>query len=275
MLSTRAALGIRTVDGLMVGSHSLLVRGGPGTPFGRVAPVVPVWRIVVARPGPITWRAAGRAQLAAGLLVPPDETLEAIVPDALAILHLDAGCFGLLPRPAAGRTGVVPLFTLGTAAGELAWVADGGALDDLSARVLGELRAERLLPPVSARDRRVAVGLEVAKDVGSVTEGAASVGLSRARFRGLVREQVGTSPTRLRTWQRLRSALALVADLDLAEAAATAGFADQAHLTRTCTRFLGASPGRLRGSAAAAVVSAPYKTGEAFARTIAPSLRPR
>jgi AraC-like DNA-binding protein len=252
MSSTRAALGIRTVDGLAVGQHTLLVRGGPEAPFDRVATVVPVWRIVVARPGPITWRAAGRAQHAAGLLVPPEATLEAILPAALAILHLDAGGFGLLPGLAAGRPDVVPLFTLGEPLQELSWAAGGDALDDLGAEILRELRAERLLPPASARDRRVAAGLEVAREVGSITQGAATVGLSRARFRGLVREQVGTSPTRLRTWERLRAALALVDDLDLAEAAATAGFADQAHLTRTCTRFLGASPGRLRSTTGSA-----------------------
>jgi AraC-like DNA-binding protein len=248
MSSTRSALAIRTVGGLVVGQHALLLRGGPNAPFGRVAPVVPVWRIVVAGPGPITWRSAGRPQLAAGMLVPPDVTLEASVPDMLAILHLDAGRFGLLPRPVVGRADVVPLFTPGHVLSELWWVASDGALDHLSAEVLEELRAGRLLPPASTRDRRVAAGLEVASELGSITEGAATVGLSRARFRGLVREQMGTSPTRLRTWQRLRSALSLVDDLDLAEAAATAGFADQAHLTRTSTRFLGTSPGRLRAT---------------------------
>jgi AraC-like DNA-binding protein len=248
MSSTRAALRIRTVDGLAVGQHTVLVRGGPDAPFGRVAPVAPVWRVVVSRPGPITWGAAGRAQLAAGLLVPPEVTLEATVPDALAILHLDAAAFGLLPRPATARPEIVPLFTLSETLLELSWVAGGSALDDLGAETLRQLRAGRLLPPASARDRRVLSGLEVAREGGSITEGAAAVGLSRARFRGLVREQVGTSPTRLRTWQRLRAALALVDDLDLAEAAATAGFADQAHLTRTCTRFLGVSPGRLRST---------------------------
>jgi AraC-like DNA-binding protein len=246
MSSTRAALQTRAVGGLVVGQHALLVRGVPDAPFGRIPPVVPVWRIAIARQGAIRWRTAGRAQLAAGLLVPPEATLEASVPDELAMLHLDAGGFGLSPRPAAGRPDVVPLVALGETLREGAWMASGRGLDHLSAEVLHELRAERLLPPASARDRRVAAGLEVARKVGSITEGAATVGLSRARFRGLVREQVGTSPTRLRTWQRLQSALALIDDLDLAEAAATAGFADQAHLTRTCTRFLGASPGRLR-----------------------------
>jgi AraC-like DNA-binding protein len=252
MSSTRAPLEMRTVDGLVVGQHALLVRGGPGGPFGRLAAVVPVWRIVVAWERPITWRAGGRTLIAGGLLVPPDVVLEAGVPDPFAILHLEAGGFGLRPSPAVGRTDVTPLITLGVVLQELAWVAGGGALDQLSVEILRGLRTGRLLPPASPRDPRVAAGLEVASEVGRITDGAAAVGLSRVRFRGLVRDQMGTSPTRLRSWQRLRSALALADDLDLAEIAATAGFADQAHLTRTCTRFLGASPGRLRGTSAPA-----------------------
>jgi AraC-like DNA-binding protein len=270
MSSSCAATGTRTVDGLVVGQHALLVRGGPGAPFGRNEAVAPVWRMMVTRPGPTTWRSSGRTGLAAGVLVPPEVTLEANVSEQLAILHLDAVAFELLPRPEAGRADVVPLATLGRPLQELWWVRNGRRLDDLAVEVLRELRADRRLPPASARDRRVAVGLRVAGESNDIARGAATVGLSRALFRGLVREQVGTSPTRLRIWQRLHAALALVHDLDLAEAAATVGFADQAHLTRTSTRFLGASPGRLRTT----TVRVPDEAGELTWRTTASSARP-
>jgi AraC-like DNA-binding protein len=233
--------------GLVVGVGAMLVRGGRDAPVGCVAAVVPAWRLLVARPGPMVWRAAGRAQHAAGLLVPPDVPVDASVVDAIAVLHFDACTFGLPPTPSGGRADVVPLFTVRDTVRERLWsVADGGALERLSLQVLGELRAARLLPPACVPDRRVVAGLEAARELGSLAEAAAAVGLSRARFRSLVREQVGSAPTRLRIWQRLLNALAHLGDGDLAEVAAVAGFADQAHLTRTCTRFLGASPGRLR-----------------------------
>jgi AraC-like DNA-binding protein len=274
MPSTGTRLEICTIGGLVVGRHTVLVRGGPETPFLRIAPIVPVWRIVLAEGGPITWWSEGRPLHATGLLVPPDVTLEASVPDAFAVLHLDACAYGLPPRPALSRSGLVPFFTTGRELQEL-WCAVGdGSIDRLGGEVLGTLRAQGLLPPATDRDRRVAAGLEVAREVGSITQGAATVGLSRARFRGLVKEQVGTSPTRLRIWQRLRHALALVDDLDLAEAAATAGFADQAHLTRTCNRFLGASPGRLRDGGRPVHGDVPYKTARLRRPTITPSLRP-
>lgn len=247
MLPVRTVLEIGTTSGLVVDQQALLVRGGSGDPFGRVAPTAPVWRVLLGGADPLAWRTAGGVQHAPGLLVPPEVHIDASVPDSLAILHLDASVVGA-PRAAAGCPDVVPLFTTGLGLAELWRIVDGGGLDELGVDVVRELRARWLLPPVSGHDIRVAVGLDVARGSGSISQAAATVGLSRARFRALVREQVGTSPTRLRTWQRLRSALALVGDLDLAQVAATAGFSDQAHLTRTCTQLLGASPGRLRGT---------------------------
>lgn len=246
--------GARTVPattdgaGLVVGDGTLLLRGARNAPFGRVPPVVPGWRLLVARPGPLAWRTAGRAQHVPALLVPPDVHVDAVVVDETAILHLDACTFGLPPTSSFGRPGgVVPWFTVGDGLRESLWsVADVGALECSSHDVLGELRRARLLPPASPRDPRVIVGLDAARALGNVTEAAAAVGLSRGRFRNLVRDQVGSAPTRLRVWQRLCWAVSLMAGRDLAEAAAAAGFADQPHLTRTCTRFLGASPGRLR-----------------------------
>ncbi|MBB4913993.1 AraC family transcriptional regulator [Streptosporangium saharense] len=72
---------------------------------------------------------------------------------------------------------------------------------------------------------------------------AALVGLSPQRLRALARSQVGMPLTRWRVWVRLRRAAeALQAGRSPAEAALTAGFADQAHLTRGMREMMGLTP---------------------------------
>jgi AraC-like DNA-binding protein len=72
---------------------------------------------------------------------------------------------------------------------------------------------------------------------------AAMVGLSPQRLRALARHQVGMPLTRWRVWARLRPAAeAMRADQSLADAATTAGFADQAHLTRRMREMMGLTP---------------------------------
>jgi AraC-like DNA-binding protein len=72
---------------------------------------------------------------------------------------------------------------------------------------------------------------------------AADVGLSSQRLRALAREQLGMPLTRWRVWARLRRAAeALQAGQSLADAAATAGFSDQAHLTRQMREMMGLTP---------------------------------
>ncbi|MET9343102.1 helix-turn-helix domain-containing protein [Nonomuraea sp. NPDC003804] len=71
---------------------------------------------------------------------------------------------------------------------------------------------------------------------------AAEVGLSVPRLRALVRASVGIPLVRLRQWARLRAAVAQLACSSVASAAATAGFADQAHLARTARAMLGRTP---------------------------------
>ncbi|MFD8383009.1 helix-turn-helix domain-containing protein [Streptomyces sp. NPDC059679] len=72
---------------------------------------------------------------------------------------------------------------------------------------------------------------------------AAEVGLSAPRLRALVREAVGTSLAVLRQWARPRDAVAALPGAS--PAAAYAGFADQAHLTRTSRKLIGRTPGSL------------------------------
>ncbi|WP_344180049.1 helix-turn-helix domain-containing protein, partial [Streptomyces albidochromogenes] len=74
---------------------------------------------------------------------------------------------------------------------------------------------------------------------------AIKAGLSAPRLRALVGQDVGIALARLRRWGRLRTAIAHLPDSTAALAAATAGFADQAHLTRTARDFIGRTPASL------------------------------
>jgi len=72
---------------------------------------------------------------------------------------------------------------------------------------------------------------------------AAKVGLSPQRLRALAQSQLGMPLARWRVWTRLRRAAeALQNGQSLADAAITAGFADQAHLTRQMREMMGVTP---------------------------------
>lgn len=72
---------------------------------------------------------------------------------------------------------------------------------------------------------------------------AATAGLSPQRLRALARQQLGMPLARWRAWERLRRAAeALRAGQSLADAAVTAGYADQAHLTRQMREMMGLTP---------------------------------
>lgn len=84
--------------------------------------------------------------------------------------------------------------------------------------------------------------------VGAVggTEVAARVGVSTSRLTHLFTEQVGIPLRRYVLWLRLRIAITRVyAGDDLTDAAHAAGFADSAHLSRTCRDMFGLAPSAL------------------------------
>ncbi len=110
------------------------------------------------------------------------------------------------------------------------------------------LRAEDIGPaavrPSSELDSRLVDALNIV-GAGSIPipRVAATVGLSPQRLRVLARSQLGMSLARWRVWSRLRRAAeALQAGQSLADAAGTAGFADQAHLTRQMREMMGLTP---------------------------------
>ena len=72
---------------------------------------------------------------------------------------------------------------------------------------------------------------------------AAEVGISSSRLGHLFAEQLGLSYPKWRRWTRLEQALIeVISGASLTEAAHAAGFADSAHLTRTCRQMFGISP---------------------------------
>jgi AraC-like DNA-binding protein len=82
-------------------------------------------------------------------------------------------------------------------------------------------------------------------DAASVAIAAASAGLSASRFQHLFTREVGVPFRRYRGWQRLRGAIrAAASGLSLTDAAYAAGFADQAHFSRTFRATFGAPPSR-------------------------------
>jgi AraC-like DNA-binding protein len=77
----------------------------------------------------------------------------------------------------------------------------------------------------------------------SLREVAARVALSASRLGHLFTEQVGVPYSVWRRWLRLQRALAAVqAGASLTAAAHAAGFADSAHLTRSCRAMFGITP---------------------------------
>ncbi|MBC7302115.1 MAG: AraC family transcriptional regulator [Nocardia sp.] len=77
----------------------------------------------------------------------------------------------------------------------------------------------------------------------SLTELAAQVGISPSRLSHVVADQIGLPYSAWRRWTRLQRGFAVVRDGgSLTDAAHTAGFADSAHLARTCRDLIGITP---------------------------------
>ena len=98
---------------------------------------------------------------------------------------------------------------------------------------------------IDVRISRSVEALQAATDAVSVSEAAAAAGLSASRFQHLFTREVGVPFRRYRAWHRLRAAIReVVGGSSLTAAAHAAGFADQAHFTRSFRRTFGAPPSR-------------------------------
>lgn len=111
---------------------------------------------------------------------------------------------------------------------------------------LRDLREDDIRPAAArasgALDPRLVAAMDTTVDL-SMPDLAARVGLSPQRLRALAQQQLGMPLTRWRVWARLRRAAEALRDgQSLADAALTAGFADQAHLTRWMRELMGLTP---------------------------------
>lgn len=90
---------------------------------------------------------------------------------------------------------------------------------------------------------------EVPPGDGPIAGRAAEAGLSRAYYSRKYRQATGLSPLDHRRQARVLAARSMIeAGVELAAAAAEAGFADQAHMTRQFRQILGVTPGAYRPS---------------------------
>jgi AraC family transcriptional regulator len=119
-------------------------------------------------------------------------------------------------------------------------------------------------PPQQALDPRIVRALEVIRRMDtakiSLEEVARAVFLSPSRLQHLFSEQVGLPFRRYVLWRRLtRALLAVGRGSTLSAAAHACGFADSAHLTRTCYQMLGQPPSFLLRSGEFYEIPAPFE----------------
>ncbi|MFW5420391.1 helix-turn-helix domain-containing protein [Nocardiopsis sp. CNT-189] len=202
----------------------------------------PAWKVVLGRGGPVeAVLGDGRRIGGAGLAVPPETGHLCTAAGAFTALFVDPW----LLRPAAGP---VPLGG-GEVRRLLAALGPPAENPDTSAAFAELTRVTGAGAPLDPRvEYAVRTSMRAGGESGRIGAIAAEVGLSPVRLRALVGASVGVPLVRLRGWARLRSAIGLLADGSAADAAAEAGFADQAHFTRTAGGLLGRTPGSLRGA---------------------------
>lgn len=213
------------------------VRGSAAFLFAESAPFAvtrhrhPAWKVVLPLGGRVEVRPHGAA---AGVIVPPQFDHTCAVSSGYVALFLE-------PWQLAPADGPIPLGPAEVGR-VLAALGGTGAGADLEAAVT-EISA--LAGPGAALEPRVARAVDRLGFSTSIGDVATDVGLSTPRLRTLVRDSIGIPLTRLRQWAKLRVAVTDIAHNTAAVAAADAGFADQAHLTRTARRLLGRTPGEL------------------------------
>jgi AraC-like DNA-binding protein len=196
---------------------------------------------------------AGDAGAARGraVIVPADLPYTASCPGPVAVYTFDPE---LCPRLAgAARAAGGPHALDGAARTRVvgAVVGAGAALarPAVLTAVGDEIHRALATGAVRAVDRRIARLVEILRDPGADRgEATARTGLSAAHIQALFVRDVGVAMRSYRLWRRLLHAIARVGPLDLTAAAYAGGFADLAHLSRTCRRMLGYAPSALRAN---------------------------
>lgn len=243
--ATSADGGLRPIWHLDAG-RALFV--GPLTYNAPHAHSVPVYVAGLYAPfrlrlGDGAWRRCRTAVIPAGVAYALD-----VGGQPLAVLYLEpheAGAAALAPLVGGGSEEGGALIG---EAGEVALLRalyEAEASADETAATLDSLlafakpRARRALDPRVAQ--AVAALAQVGDEVRAAEAVARDVGLSSSRFQHLFAREVGVPYRRFRLWQRLRGAIGeIVAGSSFTEAAHAAGFADQAHFSRTFRQTFGA-----------------------------------
>ena len=227
---------------LLAGDHTMVLHHPGGRGGSRHAH--PAWTILMPQAGLLEWSTGqGPGWRTAGVIFPPRVAYRATSAVGHIAVFIDPWFQGLGP----GRHAAVPLDPATVEHLRAVWSrVDVADLDEITRKTVTYLRRRDLLPPALPIDPRVAAALRSLPAAERIDHLAAGVGMSPSRLRTLVHDLTGTSPARLRTWQRLRTAMFSLTDKPIALAAADAGFADQAHLTRTANRLLGQTPAAWR-----------------------------
>lgn len=125
---------------------------------------------------------------------------------------------------------------------------DTASLAAIAQRLIEQLAAP--LPPDAPVDPRITAAIDWIRARLStpltLADAARTVHLSPGRFRHLFVAQTGTTFRAYLLWARVGAAVAAgMAGRSWTDAAHAAGFADSAHLARTCRRMIGIAPGML------------------------------
>ncbi len=197
----------------------------------------PAWKLVLPlRDDPVEVFTTERFE-APAVLVPPRAQNANRVANGYVGIFLDAHLIARHDSPivlsSADKRRLLSALAIGT---DLDAPPDLGALRDEVVQLHG-------LGPHP--DPRIAAALADLDQADTLTDLAHSVGVSAPRLRNLVQAQVGVPLATLRRWRRLRSAITALPDGSVADAAAGAGFSDQAHLARTARHMIGRSPSSL------------------------------
>lgn len=215
--------------------------------------------IVFALQGALRWQADGDSRSVAGIVTAPDAphaidgrgatvALVFLDPESDAGAALRAAIEGpARPITAKERDALARDFDpMGVMREQgLAWTRR--AVEILGGTVTA--RPPRMHPRV----RRLLRELRVSpRDDVSLAALAEHAGLSPGRFMHVFTQSVGVPLRPYLAWLKLqRAAAAIAGGATLSAAAATAGFADAAHMTRTFNRMFGIAPSELRAQIAA------------------------
>jgi AraC-like DNA-binding protein len=205
----------------------------------------PAYKLVIGVDSELTFCSAGRHGQLRAVLVPPCVVQSLEVPGLALGIFMEAGGplapyrseLACQPVTGARRDALLSLsrhFVGGDGRDEVAFCDEAFRLLGLSQASRPDVRSERCLRLVRAQP-----------DVPLATL-AASLRVSAERLRHVIAQQTGMPLSEHRLLHRTMLAMEQVMrGRPLASAAASAGFADQAHLTRTFGRLFGRTPSAL------------------------------